>query len=71
MLAYLTEDPDDPIVFFHLWNGTWPPERDEAVILAVRFGDGPFSETFTYTRRRPPQTRTSPITLRSVIPVGT
>ncbi|GAA2437023.1 hypothetical protein GCM10010191_59840 [Actinomadura vinacea] len=68
VLGYLTEDPDDPIVWFHLWNGpepgaevTWPPEQEEAVLLAVRFGDGPFGETFTFTpegRRRKPRGRT-------------
>ncbi|XVQ09311.1 hypothetical protein ACQP1W_43390 [Spirillospora sp. CA-255316] len=65
VLGYLTEDPDDPIVWFHLWNGpepgaevAWPPERKEAVLLAVRFGDGRFGETFTLTpegHRRKPQ----------------
>ncbi|MFF5260473.1 hypothetical protein ACFY4C_16125 [Actinomadura viridis] len=65
VLAYLSEDPGDPIVFFHLWNGggpgrqgAWPPEREEPILLAVRFGDGPFSETFTFTpegRRRKPE----------------
>ncbi|MFC5746923.1 hypothetical protein [Actinomadura rugatobispora] len=55
VLGYLTEDPDAPVVFFHLWNG--PEREEEAVLLAVRFGDGPFGETFTFTpeghRRKP------------------
>ncbi|MEU9674210.1 hypothetical protein AB0D92_11780 [Streptomyces parvus] len=62
-LGYLGEDPEEPIVFFHLWNGsttaaksTWY-ELDEPVLLAVRFADTPFDEAFTFTpegqRRRP------------------
>lgn len=62
-LGYLGEDPDEPMVFFHLWNGSGPapesawPELDEPVLLAVRLGDAPFDEAFTFTpegqRRRP------------------
>ncbi|MEU5231302.1 hypothetical protein AB0G82_18775 [Streptomyces anulatus] len=62
-LGYLGEDPDEPMVFFHLWNGSGPapgstwPELEEPVLLAVRFGDAPFDEAFTFTpegrRRRP------------------
>ncbi|KUO14435.1 hypothetical protein [Streptomyces dysideae] len=55
-LGYLTEDPGRPIVFFHLWNGSldgtepsWPPAHEEPLLFAVRFGDGPFPETFTFT----------------------
>lgn len=55
-LGYLTEDRRQPVVFFHLWNGTepgaepsWPPARPEPVLLAVRFGGGPFRATFTFT----------------------
>jgi hypothetical protein len=63
-LAYLAEQSMQPIVFFHLWNGTsrengstWPPIYDEPVLLAVRFGSRPFKDTFAFTpegsRRRP------------------
>ncbi|MFJ9106556.1 hypothetical protein [Streptomyces sp. NPDC102283] len=62
-LGYLGEDPEEPMVFFHLWNGsttaagsTWH-ELDEPVLLAVRFADALFDEAFTFTpegqRRRP------------------
>ncbi len=62
-LGYLGEDPEEPMVFFHLWNGsttaaesTWH-ELDEPVLLAVRFADTPFDEAFTFSpegqRRRP------------------
>ncbi|MEU6768214.1 hypothetical protein ABZ916_37635 [Streptomyces sp. NPDC046853] len=50
-LGYLGEDPEQPIVSFHLWNGrapdaesSWPPEHAEAILLAVRFGDGCFGD---------------------------
>ena len=62
-LGYVGEDPADPMVCFLLWNGSAPgaeaswPELEEPVLLAVRFGDGPFRSTFTFTpegrRRRP------------------
>ncbi|MFJ2234791.1 hypothetical protein [Streptomyces sp. NPDC087859] len=62
-LGYLGENPDEPMVFFHLWNGSTPapestwPELDEPVLLAVRFADVPFDNAFTFTpegqRRRP------------------
>lgn len=55
-LGYVGEDPDRPIVFFHLWNGNpdekapaWPPAYPEPLLWAVRFGDGPFRDTFTFT----------------------
>ncbi|MGW2058974.1 hypothetical protein ACWCOZ_34565 [Streptomyces sp. NPDC001840] len=59
-LGYLSEDPDEPMVFFHLWNGgapeaesSWPPEHEEPALLAVRFGGaaggGPFGESFVFT----------------------
>jgi hypothetical protein len=64
-LGYLSEDPDEPMVFFHLWNGStpdtespWPPEHEEPLLIAVRFGDGPFRQTFTFTpegQRRGPE----------------
>lgn len=62
-LGYLGEDPDQPMVFFHLWNGsapgagTWSPEHEQPILLAVRYGEGPFHRTFTFTpegRRRKP-----------------
>lgn len=64
VFGYAAEDSGTPMVFFHLWNGTdpgtepsWPPAHNEPLLLAVRCGDGPLSETFTYTpqgqRRRP------------------
>ncbi|MFF8532316.1 hypothetical protein ACN6K9_001568 [Streptomyces sp. SAS_267] len=63
-LGYLTKNPQDPMVSFHLWNGSapeagqaWPPEHEEPLLLAVRFGTGPFRQTFTFTpegRRRLP-----------------
>ncbi|MFJ7199474.1 MULTISPECIES: hypothetical protein [unclassified Streptomyces] len=63
-LGYLTENSEDPMVSFHLWNGSapgaeqsWPPAHQEPLLLAVRFGTGPFRQTFTFTpegRRRLP-----------------
>lgn len=63
-LGYLTENPEEPMVSFHLWNGSapgveqsWPPAHEEPLLLAVRFGTGPFRQTFTFTpegRRRLP-----------------
>ncbi|MFI1931391.1 hypothetical protein [Streptomyces sp. NPDC020330] len=63
-LGYLGEDPEEPMVFFHLWNGsitaaefTWH-ELDEPVLLAVRFADAHFDEAFTFTpegQRRHPE----------------
>lgn len=63
-LGYLTENAEEPMVFFHLWNGgapgaepSWPPEHEVPLLLAVRFGTGPFRQTFTFTpegRRRLP-----------------
>jgi hypothetical protein len=62
-LGYLSEDPGQPMVVFHLWNGaaagadTWPPEHEQPLLLAVRFGDGPFRRSVTLTpegeRRKP------------------
>ncbi|MEV7892302.1 hypothetical protein ACWD3I_29110 [Streptomyces sp. NPDC002817] len=55
-LGYVSEDPDRPIVFFHLWNGSLDEGASvgnraypEPVLWAVRFGDGPFRESFTFT----------------------
>ncbi|MFE5325369.1 hypothetical protein ACFRCG_02945 [Embleya sp. NPDC056575] len=70
-LGYLSEDAGQPMVFFHLWNGTdddaeqpWPPTDPEPLLLAVRHGDGPFRDTFTFTpegRRRKPAPPPSPL----------
>ncbi|WP_433663606.1 hypothetical protein ACQPW1_16660 [Nocardia sp. CA-128927] len=62
-LAYATEDRSDPMVFFHLWNGTDPgaetPRSTEPILLAVRYGTGPFAASFYFTpegiQRRPPE----------------
>ncbi|MEU9111004.1 hypothetical protein AB0D04_04170 [Streptomyces sp. NPDC048483] len=69
-LGYLTESPSEPMVFFHLWNGTdpasgqsWPPDHPEPLLLAVRHGDGAFADTFTFTpegRHRRPAPHPSP-----------
>lgn len=55
-LGYASQDPTDPMVFFHLWNGslpgeapTWPPPYEQPLLIAVRSGYGPFAETFTHT----------------------
>ncbi|MES4902821.1 MULTISPECIES: hypothetical protein [unclassified Streptomyces] len=55
-LGYLTARAEDPMVFFHLWNGTapeaassWPPDYDEPLLLAVRCGMERFADTFTFT----------------------
>ncbi|MFI9788160.1 hypothetical protein ACIHEI_32340 [Kitasatospora sp. NPDC051984] len=59
-LGYLGADPRLPMVSFHLGNGEagqWPPPYEQPLLLAVRFGEGPFLESFTFTpegeRRRP------------------
>lgn len=62
-LGYLSEDPERPMVIFHLWNGSppgaesWPPEHEQPLLLAVRYGEGPFRQSFTFTpegqRRKP------------------
>lgn len=64
-LGYLTGNPEEPMVSFHLWNGSapgdepsWPPEHEEPLLLVVRFGTGPFRQTCTFTpegRRRLPE----------------
>jgi hypothetical protein len=53
-LGYATRDPSDPMISFHLWNGTdpgddWPPKRPDPALLAVRVGNVPFDECFTFT----------------------
>ncbi|OHV61353.1 hypothetical protein BCD48_40040 [Pseudofrankia sp. BMG5.36] len=63
-LAYLVDDPQAPLVCFHLWNQIEPregpglnPVFPEPMMLAVRLGHGPLSTTLTFTpegqRRRP------------------
>ncbi|PRX99095.1 hypothetical protein CLV72_104675 [Allonocardiopsis opalescens] len=63
-LCYLTGRREDPLVAFHLWNGSergagavWPPPYDEPALLAARTGSGPFAATFAFTpegrRHRP------------------
>jgi hypothetical protein len=63
-LAYALDDVRSPLVCFHLWNQITPTESpdataafDEPRLLIVRFGDGPFTDTLTFTpegtRRRP------------------
>ncbi|MFD7945341.1 hypothetical protein [Streptomyces sp. NPDC059744] len=62
-LGYLSQDPERPMVIFHLWNGSppgaesWPPEHEQPLLLAVRYGEGPFRQSFTFTpegqRRKP------------------
>ncbi|MEU6802228.1 hypothetical protein [Streptomyces neyagawaensis] len=53
-LGYLSEDPGQPMVVFHLWNGaaagtdSWPPEHEQPLLLAVRFGGGPFRRSVTF-----------------------
>lgn len=70
-LGYLTARIEDPMVFFHLWNGTvpeavssWPPDHDEPLLLAVRCGMERFADTFTFTphgqRLRPAPRRSFP-----------
>ncbi|MGW0630331.1 hypothetical protein [Streptomyces sp. NPDC002758] len=64
-LGYLSEDPKQLMVAFHLWNGSapgaesWPPEHEQPLLLAVRFGEGLFRRSFTFTpegERRKPMT---------------
>lgn len=54
-LVYLTEDPRQSAVVFHLWNGSeagaepWPPRHAQPLLLAVRFGGGSFRGSLTFT----------------------
>lgn len=55
-LAYATSDTAEPMVFFHLWNGTepgaqhvWPPARPEPILLAIRYGSARWPEAFVFT----------------------
>ncbi|MFF4444550.1 hypothetical protein [Streptomyces sp. NPDC001502] len=62
-LGYLSKDAKRPMVVFHLWNGSepgtepWPPKHEQPLLLAVRFGEGPFRQSLTFTpegqRRKP------------------
>ncbi|MEU0368842.1 hypothetical protein ABZ070_01015 [Streptomyces sp. NPDC006283] len=61
-LGYVTGDPAQPMVAFHLWNGTDPglqdwPSHEQPLLLAVRCGDGDFADSLTFTpqgqNRRP------------------
>ncbi|MFF5900159.1 hypothetical protein ACFY8O_30125 [Streptomyces argenteolus] len=61
-LCYLTNDLTQPMVTFHLWNGTDPglddwPSHQQPLLLAVRCGDGDLADSLTFTpqgqRRRP------------------
>ncbi|KOX19957.1 hypothetical protein ADK67_32245 [Saccharothrix sp. NRRL B-16348] len=56
--AYGTANPDDPLVFLHLWNGTapgsatsWPPDHAEPQLLAARCGGATFRDGFSFTPR--------------------
>ena len=63
-LGHLGEDPKQPMVSFHLWNGSeagnesWSRAYEQPVLLAVRFGEGPLRRSLTFTpageRRKPP-----------------
>ncbi|MFJ9520639.1 hypothetical protein ACIRPK_20605 [Kitasatospora sp. NPDC101801] len=63
-LGYCPEDLHQPMVVFHLWNGSepgtepWPPEHAQPFLLAVRFGGGSFRRSLTFT---PEGTRRKPI----------
>ncbi|MFI6324168.1 hypothetical protein ACIBG8_42040 [Nonomuraea sp. NPDC050556] len=63
-LGYVAMQSANPMIFFHLWNGTDPgdpssrrPVYSEPLLLAIRRGSVPFCEAFTFTpegcRRRP------------------
>lgn len=63
-LGYLAPDSAEPIIWFHLWNGTdpgcepgRPPSHDQPLLVAVREGAGPVLHAIVYTsegeRRRP------------------
>ncbi|MEU5989250.1 hypothetical protein ABZ806_09750 [Spirillospora sp. NPDC047418] len=63
-LSYTSGSPTDPMISFHLWNGTepdaessWPPLYREPVLLAVRSSSQTFETSLAFTpegiRRRP------------------
>jgi len=63
-LGYATGRAGDPMICFHLWNGSEPgqpetwPVYDDPILLAVRRGNAPFEKCLSFTpegtRRRPP-----------------
>ncbi|RMI45529.1 hypothetical protein EBO15_09450 [Actinomadura harenae] len=63
-LSYTSGAPTDPVVSFHLWNGTepdaestWPPLYNEPVLLVARSTTQTFETSLAFTpegtRRRP------------------
>ncbi|ANW16963.1 hypothetical protein [Streptomyces clavuligerus] len=63
-VGYTGPDPEEPMVWFHFWNGTAPGDRlgpcryEEPMLMALRCGEQePFRRTLTFTpegnRRRP------------------
>lgn len=53
-LGYVTDDLAQPMVTFHLWNGSDPgpddwPGHEEPLLLAVRCGDGDFANSLSFT----------------------
>ncbi|NEA27632.1 hypothetical protein G3I70_34820 [Actinomadura bangladeshensis] len=63
-LSYTSGSPTDPMISFHLWNGTepdaepiWPPLYSEPVLLAIRSGSQTIETSLAFTpegvRRRP------------------
>lgn len=63
-LGYVPASHTEPIIWFHLWNGTdldaeptWPPSHDQPLLLAAREGEGPLARALIFTpegeRRRP------------------
>ncbi|MFB7656406.1 MULTISPECIES: hypothetical protein [unclassified Streptomyces] len=47
-LGYLSEDPEQPMVFFHLWND-FEREAEQPLLLAVRFSGQPLPHALTFT----------------------
>ncbi|MCP2338977.1 hypothetical protein [Actinomadura rupiterrae] len=55
-LGYVSEDPAEPMIFFHLWDGIDTEAkagdraaRDGLMLGAVRFGDAVLDEALLYT----------------------
>ena len=53
-LAYAAADPGWGLVCLHFagayeWDDPQPQPESQPVLLAVRYGDGIFSDTFTFT----------------------
>ena len=68
-LGYVSGDVAQPMVVFHLWNGTDPglqdwPSHEEPLLLAVRCGEGDLADSLTFTpqgrKRRPEDGRQEP-----------